>query len=78
MEARIEGEPLDALYGWETLGICQDEAQYEQYKDVMKTYNENWNIGDLIINDRNHDGVISAEDKTVIGNQIPRFAMVLI
>ena len=73
LEARIEGEPLDALYGWETLGICQDEAQYEQYKDVMKTYNENWNIGDLIINDRNHDGVISAEDKTVIGNQIPRF-----
>lgn len=73
LEARIEGEPLDALYGWETLGICQDEAQYKQYKDVMKTYNENWNIGDLIINDRNHDGVISAEDKTVIGNQIPRF-----
>lgn len=73
LEARIEGEPLDALYGWETLGICQDEAQYEQYKDVMKTYNENWNIGDLIINDRNHDGVIGAEDKTVIGNQIPRF-----
>lgn len=73
LEARIEGQPLDALYGWETLGICQNEEQYNQYKDVMKTYNANWNVGDLIINDRDHNGTINADDKTVIGNQIPRF-----
>lgn len=73
LEARIEGQPLDALYGWETLGICQNEEQYNQYKDVMKTYNANWGVGDLIINDRDHNGTINADDKTVIGNQIPRF-----
>lgn len=73
LTVRLEGEPLDALFGWETLGICQNEEQYEKYKDVMKTYNENWGIGDLIIKDRNKDNAITADDKTVIGNQIPRF-----
>lgn len=73
LEARIEGQPLDALYGWETLGICQNEEQYNQYKDVMKTYNANWGVGDLIINDRDRNGTINADDKIVIGNQIPRF-----
>lgn len=70
---RIEGEPIDALYGWETLGICQNQEQYEQYKDLMTAYNGKWNIGDLIINDRDNDGKITAADKMVIGNQIPRF-----
>lgn len=73
LTARIEGQPLDALFGWETIGICQNEEQYNQYKDLMQTYNPNWGIGDLIIKDRKKDGVINSEDKTVIGNQIPRF-----
>lgn len=73
LRARIEGEPIDALYGWETLGICTNQEQYEKYKDLMQTYNGNWNIGDIIIKDRNDDGKIGAEDKTVIGNIIPRF-----
>lgn len=73
LTTRIEGEPLDAIYGWKTLGICKDEDQYNQYKDQMKSYNANWGIGDIIIEDRVKDGVINATDKTVIGNQIPRF-----
>lgn len=73
LTTRIEGEPLNAIFGWETLGICEDEATYEKYKDVMKTYNNNWGIGDIIIKDRSGNGSIGAEDKTVIGNQIPRF-----
>lgn len=73
LKARIEGEPIDALFGWETLGICTTQEQYEKYKDVMQTYNGNWNIGDIIIKDRNDDGKIGSEDKTVIGNSIPRF-----
>ena len=39
----------------------------------MKTYNNNWGIGDIIIKNRSGNGSIGAEDKTVIGNQIPRF-----
>ncbi|MDL2208214.1 TonB-dependent receptor [Parabacteroides sp. OttesenSCG-928-O15] len=70
---RIEGQPIDALFGWETLGICVNEEQFEEHKAVMRTYNGNWNIGDLIIHDRSKDGKIGAEDKIVMGNQIPRF-----
>ena len=73
LTARIEGEPLDAIFGWKTLGLCVNEEQYNKYKDVMKSYNVNWGIGDIIIEDRNDDKVIDASDKTVIGNQIPRF-----
>lgn len=73
LTTRIEGEPLDALFGWETLGICQNEEQYEKYKDIMKTYNANWTIGDLIIKNQDGDNAITAADKKVIGNQIPRF-----
>lgn len=73
LTAKIEGEPLNAIFGWETLGICENQETYEQYVDVMKTYNNNWNIGDIIIKDRDKNGVIDSNDKTVIGNQIPRF-----
>jgi TonB-linked SusC/RagA family outer membrane protein len=73
LTTRIEGEPIDALFGYENLGICQNKEQYEKYKDVMHTFNANWNIGDLIIHDRTGDGRISADDKIVMGNQIPRY-----
>lgn len=73
LTTRIEGEPLNAIYGWETLGICTTEEQYNKYSEIMKSYNINWGIGDIIIKDRNNDHVIDASDKTVIGNQIPRF-----
>jgi TonB-linked SusC/RagA family outer membrane protein len=70
---RIEGEPIDALFGWETLGLCVNEEQFEKYKKVMQTFNGNWNIGDLIINDRSKNGSIGAEDKIIMGNSIPRY-----
>lgn len=73
LTAKIEGEPLNAIYGWETLGICEDKATYDKYVDVMRTYNNNWGIGDIIIKDRDENGRIDAYDKTVIGNSIPRF-----
>lgn len=73
LTTRIEGEPLDAIYGWKTLGICETQEQYDKYSKVMKTYNANWGIGDLIIDNLNKDDKIDSEDKTVIGNSIPRY-----
>jgi TonB-linked SusC/RagA family outer membrane protein len=70
---RIEGEPLDALYGWESLGLCTSQEQYEKYKGVMQALNPNWNIGDIILKDRDGDGAITSDDKIIIGNQIPRY-----
>ena len=73
LTTRIEGQPLDALYGWETLGIANTQADYDKYAPLMKGFIPNWNIGDIIVKDRDGDGKITAEDKTVIGNTIPRY-----
>lgn len=73
LTARIEGQPLDAIFGYKTLGICETQEQYEQYAAQMKTFNPKWNVGDIIIDDRDKNGRIDADDKTVIGNSIPRY-----
>ncbi|RKO70219.1 SusC/RagA family TonB-linked outer membrane protein [Sphingobacterium puteale] len=73
LTTRIEGEPLNSLFGWETLGIATDQAKYDQYSAVMKTFIPTWSIGDIIVKDRNGDGQITAADKTIIGNTIPRY-----
>lgn len=77
LTTRIEGEPIDALFGWKTLGLADTQERYEQYKEVMKTYNSNFSLGDIIIEDRDKDGKITEADKTIIGNQIPRYTFSL-
>jgi TonB-linked SusC/RagA family outer membrane protein len=73
LTTRIEGYPIDALFGYETVGICMTQDDYEKYKDLMHTFNGNWALGDLILKDRDGNGSIGSEDKKVIGNQIPRY-----
>lgn len=77
LTTRIEGEPIDALFGWETLGIADTQEKYEQYKDVMQTYNPNFSMGDIVIKDLDGDKQITEADKTIIGNQIPRYTFSL-
>ena len=77
LTTRIEGEPIDALFGWKTSGIADTQEKYEQNKEVMLTYNSNFSMGDIIIEDLNKDGKITEADKTVIGNQIPRYTFSL-
>ncbi|KGE15505.1 SusC/RagA family TonB-linked outer membrane protein [Sphingobacterium deserti] len=73
LTTRIEGQPLNALFGWETLGIATSQELYDQHATVMKAFIPNWSIGDIIVRDRDGDGQITALDKTVIGNTIPRY-----
>lgn len=73
LTTRIEGEPINSLFGWKTLGICETQEQLDTYSALMKTYNPNWGLGDIIIENRNDDNKIDADDKTVIGNSIPRY-----
>lgn len=70
---RIEGEPIDAFFGWVSDGICMTQERYEKEKDLMKTYNPNWQLGDIIIKDMNGDGKIDSNDKRVIGSAVPRY-----
>src|SRR5690606_29792249 len=71
----IEGEPLYAFYGYETTGVYQNTAQVDADPTAQAAIADGQNIqpGDLIFRDRNNDGVIDDEDRTVIGSFLPEF-----
>lgn len=62
------GKSLGAIYGYESDGIVQ-----ESDKEYMETYN--MAPGDIKIVDRNGNGKIDPEDKTIIGYSKPNFTM---
>lgn len=64
-----EGYPINSLYGYKALGLFQDQ---EQVNKSPKQFG-NYAPGDIIYKDVNGDGVINADDRVVIGNQVPRF-----
>ncbi len=68
-----EGEPINALFGWEAIGICRTEEDYLKYKDQMQSISPKFALGDIIYKDRDNNGIVDGDDKTIIGNQIPRF-----
>ena len=62
------GQPMAYFYGYETAGIFQtneEAAAASAQPDAV--------AGDVIFVDQNEDGVIDAEDKTMIGNPHPDF-----
>jgi hypothetical protein len=64
----MEGYSIDALYGYRASGIFQTADQVEkspaQFGNVAP--------GDIIYKDVNGDGVINADDRVVMGSQVPR------
>jgi TonB-linked SusC/RagA family outer membrane protein len=73
LTTRIEGYPINSLYGYETVGIAMRQEDVDKYGAMMKAWNGTWALGDLILKDLNGDNVIDGADKKVIGNQIPRY-----
>ncbi len=65
--ARMEdGKPLGYFYGYQTDGVFQTQTEVDNYADQP-----NAAPGDLRFVDTNNDGVITEEDRTMIGNPIP-------
>jgi TonB-linked SusC/RagA family outer membrane protein len=62
------GKPIGAFYGYEIVGIFQDEQDLEKYPTRTGQ-----GVGDLIYRDANGDGRINADDKVMIGSPIPDF-----
>ena len=81
--ARMEvGKPLGYFYGYKTNGVLQNWDDVARYKATLKDgdaanslQGANLQPGDLWFVDTNSDGVISAEDKTEIGNPHPDVTM---
>ncbi len=66
----IEGGPLFGFYGYERVGVYQNQAQIDA--DPLAVSN-NLVPGDLIYRDQNNDGMITDEDRVVLGSFLPDF-----
>lgn len=77
----IEGKPAGLFFGYKMLGVFQNQADIDAFtaentktKDLKKYYfNRVAKPGDIIYQDTNRDGVISAADYVIIGNPNPAF-----
>ena len=74
-----EGQKLDEIWGYETLGIFQTQNEIDNAPD-QSNIGANWRPGDIRYADLNGDGIISPGsntlddpgDRRVIGNSTPR------
>lgn len=62
------GEPVSSFYGWIDEGIFQDQQEIDNHAKQVGA-----KPGDVIFKDINHDGIISSDDRTIIGNPFPNF-----
>lgn len=68
------GEPIGYFWGYKTAGVFQNGAEIEAWKAAGNGLpNADPRPGDLIFQDRNHDGKINDLDKTRIGNPNPDY-----
>lgn len=64
-----EGDPIDAIYGFEADRLFQSEEEVAQHAEQFGIVEP----GDIRYVDQNGDGVVNAEDRVVLGNRIPRY-----
>ncbi len=62
------GEPIGNFYGYVNDGIWQSQEEIDA--ENMQT---TWNPGQRRFVDQNNDGLISSEDRVIIGNALPSF-----
>lgn len=63
------GLPIDAFWGYKTDGLFQSQEEIDNYP----TYVANTKPGDVKYVDINNDGVINADDYTMIGTSFPKY-----
>ncbi|HEX8904364.1 MAG TPA: TonB-dependent receptor, partial [Longimicrobiaceae bacterium] len=69
------GQPIGVFYGYQTLGVYRDSAAVLAYS-VRKNINGRLPLpGDMIVADLDGDSVITAADRTIIGNPNPDFTV---
>ena len=74
--ALIQGESINAIYDLEMLGIFQDEAEIENYKNSEgKVIMKDAVPGDVKFLDYNDDGKINDDDRHVLGTMDPLFTL---
>jgi len=77
-----EGKPIGYFYGYNVIGIFQSQQQIDDYNakaaqtsgNANQKYQNNVAPGDLIFEDTDGNGFITATDRTDIGNPTPKFS----
>lgn len=69
-----EGMPLGYFYGYVTDGIFQNQAEVDAHPG-QQALGAAAQPGDIRFKDLNGDGVVNADDRTMIGNPIPEVTM---
>ncbi len=80
-DALYKGKVMGEIWGFETDGLFQTQADIDSHVDQQWIYTGVWNTGDLRYVDQNGDGRVDqgtntigdSGDKKVIGNATPRF-----
>ena len=67
-----EGYSINSFYGYQTNGIFQTQAEIDAYAKNGVAIQPNAKPGDFRWVDNNNDGVITAADKTFLGNSLPK------
>lgn len=62
------GEPIGSFYGYKMIGIFKTEKELNSYPHFADTQ-----VGDVMFEDVNGDKKINADDRTIIGNNMPDF-----
>ena len=67
--ATYVGEEVGKFYGWVYEGIARTQADLDNH-----TLQPGANVGDCLYKDMNGDGVIDAQDQTVLGSGLPKIS----
>ncbi len=68
----IVGQPFQAFFGYEVVGVFQNEQQIRNSGYTQEFISNNrLQPGDLIFKDQNGDGVINDADRVVLGSILP-------
>lgn len=76
MDNFIEGEPIGTIKGYRVEKIIQDQGEIDELNSKSPTgtyYKSTTGAGDYLYKDINGDGVITTDDRDVIGNMQPDF-----
>lgn len=62
------GSPIGSYYGYKVIGIFQNQQQLDSYPHLS-----NNKVGDFKYEDTDHNGVLNANDRTILGNYLPKY-----
>lgn len=73
----VPGHEIGKFYGWKYAGIIRNQADLDRLNAIAAehgktTYQQGANIGDCYYEDVNGDGVVDANDQTVLGSGLAK------